>query len=119
MKSFGKPERSYNEFRVVMRMFQVIVGLGLFLSLATLAAETPQELSRHLLYISWFAVTFASVEAILHWLKAGVIVLIVATLTVTIVEFASGQANLGGASLGLLVAFILMAYIWPVWPRFE
>ena len=112
--------RHQPEFVVVMRMFQIIVAIGLFFSLVMLAKNiSPEELGRHLLYMSWFAVTFISIEAILNWIKLGVYALIAATVVVTILDLFIGAATFGGASLGLLVAFLLLVYVRPLWHQFD
>lgn len=106
------------ELLVVMRMFQAVCILGLVYCLLSLAADSSAN-GRLVLYVSWFAVASASAEAILNWLKLGVYILVAATAIVTVVEVISGTATLGGASLGLLVAFVMVVYLRPEWSLYE
>lgn len=108
------------ELRAVLRLFQLIAALGLVVSVATLVRPSASNAGwRQLLYTTWFAIAVVSVEAILHWIKAGVYALGLATLIVTIVDVFAGVATPGGASLGLLVAFILFVYLRPLWGQFD
>lgn len=113
-------QRHNPELRAVLRLFQIVATCGLVLSVATLAGQTASNAgTRHMLYITWFAIAVVSIEAILHWIKAGVYALALATLVVTVVDVFAGVATPGGASLGLLVAFILFVYLRPVWGLFD
>ena len=108
------------EVRVVLRMLQIVAVIGLCSGVLTLARmSAPNAEFRHLLYISWFAIAILSVEAILHWIKAGVYALFWMTLLVTAVEFVQGNASLGGASLGLVLAVILVGYLYPLRDQFD
>ena len=108
------------EYRAVLRIFQLFAVMGLLISLVMLARNTaPNAELRHMLYTTWFVITIISIEAILHWLKIGVYTLGLATAMITLVELLEGVATLGGASLGLLVAFILVVYLHPIWNQFE
>ena len=112
--------RQRPEYRTVLRIFQLSAVMGLLISLVMLARNSaPNAELRHVLYTTWFAITIVSIEAILHWLKVGVYALGLATATVTLVELLEGVATLGGASLGFLVAFILITYLHPIWNQFE
>lgn len=108
------------EFRRVLRAFQVIALIGLVVSLANLARLTaPNAELRLFVYISWFTIAIISAEAILHWIKTGVYALILATVSVSIIEIIDGTASIGGASLGLLIAYVLYSYVHPVWHQFD
>jgi len=71
------------------------------------------------LYTAWFVVAIVSAVAILEWKKWGIYALGIATLIVTIVNIAQGSATWGGASLGVLIAFVLFVYLRPIWDEFE
>ncbi len=118
MRAFD--DKHPTEFVIVMRVFQAVVGIGLFFSLMMLAKNlSPEALTRHLVYVSWFTVTLVSIEAILQWIKIGVYALVLMTIAITILDFLTGAATLGGASLGLLVVFIMLVYVRPVWHQFN
>lgn len=109
------------EYRITLRIFQIIAGLGLILSVGLLiSGETAAQADwRHFLYTTWFAIAIVSIETILNWYKAGVYILAGATLVVTLVDLLGGMATLGGASLGVLVFAIIFIHIRPVWNLFE
>jgi hypothetical protein len=118
MKTSGKEHT--DEFRTVLRMIQITAGVGIVYSAAALARETaPNAEWRYALYTTWFAIAILSVEAILRWIKAGVYALLLMTLVVGAVEILEGVANLGGASLGLLVVVILVGYLYPLRDQFD
>ena len=118
MKTFNGSR--HNETRLVFRLFQIIAAVGLFLSVAMLASEPPLGAKiGQMVYISWFAIAVISIEAILQKLKVGVYALVFATITVTVVDLMIGKATLGGASLGLLVGYVLIVYIRPDWWQFD
>jgi Na+/H+ antiporter NhaA len=103
--------------RVFLRMLQVGSVLGAIYTIALTAAREPDW--QWMLYASWFAIAAVSAEAILHWIKAGVYVLVLATLVVSFVELGAGTATLGGASLALLLLFVLVTYIYPEWDQYD
>ncbi|MEQ8675622.1 MAG: hypothetical protein RLP44_00720 [Aggregatilineales bacterium] len=111
-----QPEREHDMQRII-RTIEVASGVGL-LFCAVNIARTDGDIF-YILYASWFAVAIASFEAIVNWYKAGVYALIAATVVLTAVEFLSGMASLGGASLAVMLFVILYVYIAPVWSRFE
>lgn len=119
MKTFNGNHKEL-ERQVVFRVFQLVVGLGLVLSLLLIAKQPTFNADFGLMvYTSWFAIAFVSIEAIIQRLKAGVYALVLATIIVTVVDFTIGEATFGGATLGLLVAYILVAYIRPEWWQFD
>ncbi len=108
------------QLRLLLRFIQVVAGLGLTYSVLTLARNNaPNAEWLHLLYTSWFILALVSAQAILYRLKAGVVVLAGSTLVVMIAELVSGTASIGGASLGLFVAFLIGVYIRPIWETFD
>ncbi|MFW5691805.1 MAG: hypothetical protein ACOCX3_00485 [Chloroflexota bacterium] len=108
------------ELRVMLRLFQIVALLGLGHSIMTLAGGTTSKVDwLQMLYTTWFALAVVSIEAILYQIRAGVITLVIATLAVAIAELLAGVATIGGASLGLLVFFIVVVYIRPIWKEFD
>lgn len=109
-----------SETQTVLRTVQMVATVGFVYSLATLArAAAPIAEWRLILYTTWFAITVVSIEAILRWMKAGVYALVLATLAVTVTDMFEGVATVGGASLGLLIAFIIVGYVRPEWEHFD
>ncbi len=109
-----------NELNQVSRVFQMVAAIGFLFGLATLAGDTASDAEwRYLLYTTWFAVAVISLEAVIHRLKVGVYALVLATTTITIVDVISGEATLGGASLGILILYILLVYLRPSWTHFD
>ena len=102
-----------------MRTFQTTCAIGFIYSGIVLARITTPNVGAafwlHVLYTLWFAIAFVCVEAIIHRIKAGVYGLFLATLVITLAEFGRGIATIGGASLGLLVAYITYIFVSPVW----
>ena len=109
-----QPERNMQR---MVRAIEVASGVGL-LFCAVNIAKTEGDIF-YILYASWFAVAIASFEAILNWYKPGIYALIAATIGLTAIEFLSGMASLGGASLAVMLFVMLYVYIAPVWDRFE
>jgi hypothetical protein len=107
------------ETRLALRFFQIVAAIGLLYGLALLAGDAPNANYRHIVYTLWFGVTVVSIEAILNWLKTGVYALVTMTVVVTLVDILEGVATLGGATLGLLVAFVIVVYLLPMWRQFD
>lgn len=101
--------------KTLLRTFQWVSLTGLVLVILQLRQGVEADNWRMLIYGSWFVISIISVEAVLHWLKTGVYVLAGATLAVTAVDIALGYATMMGASLGLLIAFVIIVYLYPVW----
>ncbi|RMG69723.1 MAG: hypothetical protein D6711_18925 [Chloroflexi bacterium] len=109
-----------SELRILLRLIQIVAAISLMFGIATLARDTASIADwMLLLYLTWFTLAIVSIEAIFRWLKVGVYTLILATLVVTLVEILTGRATIGGASLGILVAYIIIVYIRPLWGDFE
>lgn len=92
---------------VVVSVFGLVYCI-LILTNAGAARMTALQL---LLYTGWFAVSAVSAYAMLHWKLWGVFALGAATLIVTVVDILNDWATWGGATLGLLITFILVAYL--------
>ena len=108
------------ETRTLLRMFQLVAIAGLTFCVAQIAQGTVEDQGwRIMVYASWFVLAIVSIEAIFNWVRAGVYTLVLATCVVTAVDLLLGYATIGGASLGLLVAFVIVVYLRPVWKRFE
>jgi hypothetical protein len=108
------------QLRVLLRFFQMIALMGILIGLATLTrSTTPKVDTLQTLYLTWFTLSFVSVQAILYKIRAGVIVLVVSTAVVTLVELMAGVASIGGATLGSLVVFMIVVYVQPVWEEFD
>lgn len=106
--------------RTMLRFTQIVALLELGYCIATLVGDTASKADwLFVLYTTWFALVLLSAEAILHRIRAGVYTLVAATLAVTIGEFHAGVATVGGASLALLVTFMIIGYILPEWKRFD
>ncbi len=108
------------QLRVLLRFFQIVALLGLGYSVATLAVAPAYNADwMTMLYTTWFALNLVSAEAILYRIKAGVVTLVISTAIIAIAEVLAGVASIGGASLGLLVAFIVIVYVRPLWEEFD
>jgi len=103
------------QLRLSMRMLELVSALGLIFCLLNMTADS----TTFMVYASWFAVAIASAEAILNYFKAGVYALVIATTVLTLMELASNTATLGGATLAVILFFIIYVYIMPEWKRFE
>jgi len=113
-------ERHSPETRMMLRSVQVVSILGLALGMMTLAGATAPNADWRLhLYITWFAIAIISVEAILHWVKAGIYALLLMTLTVTAADISQGVATMGSGLLGMLVVTILVGYLYPMRDQFD
>lgn len=110
----------FTDMEVVFRTFQFIAVLGLIYCLIALVSSGSRDNdTRLLVYATWFALAISSIDGILAFAKAGAYILVGATLAVTIYDIAMGYANLGGAMLGALVAFVVATYVAPIWKQFE
>lgn len=116
MRVSNQPEREHDMVRMV-RLLETASGVGLLLCAANIA-RTDGDIY-YIVYASWFAVAIASFEAIVNWYKAGIYALMTATAILTLVEFFSGTASLGGASLAMILFFMMYVYVAPLWSRFE
>lgn len=106
--------------RTMLRFAQVVALLELGYCVATLAGHTASKADwQFMLHTTWFALVIISAEAILYRIRAGVYALAGATIAVTVGEFYAGTATIGGASLALLVGFIIFVYILPNWKQFD
>jgi hypothetical protein len=102
--------------RSLLRFIQMSAVLGFIYGALTLARDTaPNADGLQWLYTSWFILAVFSTQAILYGLKMGVVILAVSTLVVMVAELLVGVASVGGASLGMLVAFLIAVYIVPEW----
>lgn len=102
--------------KTLLRTFQLVSVGGLLAASAELLRQGfNSDNWRMLIYAWWFVVSIISVEAVFQWMKIGVYALVGATLAVTVFEITQGYATLIGASLGLLVAFVIIVYLYPVW----
>lgn len=63
------------------------------------------------LYVIWFAIAALSTYMMLNDDIWGAYALAIVTLAVTVFDIVRGAATIGGASLGLLVAIIIVGYI--------
>ena len=113
-------ERHSPEMRMMLRAFQIAATLGMVLLVGTLARMTaPNADWRLLLYITWFSIAIISVEAILHWVKAGVYALLLMTLLVAVADFSQGVANFSDTLLGLIAVTLLVGYLYPLRDQFD
>jgi hypothetical protein len=119
MQSVNNRKRS-TELTAILAIFEVVSLLGLvYCLLAGLQNVQFMPAWRLLFYGGWFAVSAVCVYAMLHWKKWGAYGLAAATLVVTMVDIAQGYATWGGASLGLIIAVLVAAYLRPHWMHFE
>jgi len=121
MQSVNDRKRS-TELTAILGIFEVVSLLGLVycaLVLAGVQNAQPMPAWRLMIYGAWFGVSAVSVYAMLHWKRWGAYGLAVATLVVTVVDIVKGFATWGGASLGLIVAVLVAAYLRPHWVDFE
>jgi hypothetical protein len=121
MQSVNNRKRS-TELTAILAIFEAVSLLGLVYCLLALtglqsAQATPSW--RWVFYGGWFAVSAVCVYTMLHWKKWGAYGLAAATLIVTLVDIVQGSATWGGASLGLLIAFVVAVYLRPHWMDFE
>ena len=108
------------QFRVLLRFFQMVALLGFGYSVATLAVAPAYNADwMYMLYTTWFALNLVSAQAILYEIRAGVVTLVISTAVIAIAELLAGVASVGGASLGLLVAFVVIVYVRPIWEEFD
>jgi hypothetical protein len=119
MQSVSNRKRS-TELTAILAIFEVVSLLGLvYCLLVAVQNLQPMPIWRLAFYGGWFAVSAVCVYAMLRWKKWGAYGLAVATLIVTVVDIARGFATWGGASLGLLIAVLIAAYLRPHWMDFE
>ncbi|TVR20762.1 MAG: hypothetical protein EA396_09805 [Anaerolineaceae bacterium] len=108
------------QLRRLLRFVQIVSVLGFLYSIAALTQGTaPNAAWLHVLYTSWFLLAIVSAQAVIYRLKAGAITLAIGTIAVMIGELVGGVASIGGASLGLFVAYLIIAHIRPIWGTFE
>lgn len=63
------------------------------------------------LYGAWFILSVESTEAMIQGWRWGAGLLGGATLFITIADMMRGEATLGGATLGLLILVLIVAYL--------
>lgn len=105
------------EFRRFLRMLEGVSLVGMLFAMWHISSTQGEMF--YIIYASWFAVAIASAEAILNWFKVGVYALVLATGVVTLFEIASGNATLGGATLGALLIVVMVGYLQPIWERLD
>ena len=121
MRSLNNRQRS-TELTAILAIFEVVSLLGLIYCLLVLVgiqSAQPMPAWRLAFYGGWFAVSAVCVYAMLHWKKWGAYGLAAATSIVTVLDIVKGSATWGGASLGLLIAVLIAAYLRPHWMDFE
>jgi hypothetical protein len=95
-------------------LLAIISPLGLIYCLLGLAGGQSSPVaggSNLLLPTAWFGTSALSVFAMLRGRRWGAYLLGSATLLITLIDIASGTATWGGASLGLVIAVMIMAYL--------
>lgn len=108
------------DVRRMLRLFQVAALVGLAYSAVQLALqEAPGDNWIMCLYAAWFVVALASVETILNWLAFGVWTLVATTGILVVIETLFAPGSLAGPLLGLIVAVLVLAYLYPLRDRFE
>jgi hypothetical protein len=119
MQSVNNRKRS-TELTAILAIFEGVSLLGLVYCVLVAAQNTqPMPAWRLAFYGAWFAVSAVCVYAMIHWKKWGAYGLALATVVVTVVDIVQGFATWGGASLGLLIAVLVAAYLRPHWMDFE
>jgi hypothetical protein len=121
MQSINGRKRS-TELTAILTLFEGISLLGLgycLLMLAGVQNITAILPWRLVLYASWFAISAVGVYAMLHWKRWGAYMLAIATLAITFVDISQGYATWGGASMGLVIAVLLVIYLYPHWMHFD
>jgi hypothetical protein len=63
------------------------------------------------LYGAWFILCVEATEAMIQGLRWGARLLGGATLFITAVDLVRGEATLGGATLGILILMLIVAYL--------
>ena len=70
------------------------------------------------IYGAWFILCVEATEAMIQGWRWGTYLLGGSTLFITIVDIMRGEATLGGATLGILIAVLIVAY-WRDHPKME
>lgn len=105
------------ELSILLEMLGVFAVLGLFYCALALAhGLSGIPVTDLLLYAIWFAITVPSVALMQRGDRWGAYALGASTGVVTVYEIFRGHASLGGASLGLIIAVLLYAYLRQVRP---
>jgi hypothetical protein len=63
------------------------------------------------IYGAWFILCVEATEAMVQGWRWGAILLGGATLFITVVDIIRGEATLGGATLGIFIAVLIVAYL--------
>ena len=107
-----RTQRNTSLLITTLEIFEMVALIGLLFCVVTLVYHwtfIPSE--SLLLYAIWFGIAMVSTYAMKRGDALGAYSLLVATIVITVFDFASGRANIGGASLGLLVLIIVVAYL--------
>jgi len=63
------------------------------------------------LYGAWFILCIESTEAMIRGWRWGAYLLGGSTLLMTVAELIRGEASIGGAIMGIVIAFLVVAYL--------
>jgi uncharacterized membrane protein (DUF2068 family) len=97
---------------VMLEFFEMIAFIGLLFCLLALTHGVVGFAQEGLLlYTVWFAVATVGTYAMKRGDPWGAYCILLATIVVTVFDILTGKANIGGASLGVLVLVVVGIYL--------
>lgn len=95
-----------------LRLLEILALVGLIYCVFVLMVFNSTMDASALILGGWFMTSAICLHLMRHNHRWGAYGLGIATLIVTVIDIINGQASLGGASVGVLILFVLLAYLY-------